>query len=268
MRGSRGCGGGSRSEGFPAHDAVLSWPRQGSNFDFVAEREGQVRECVHSHVPGTAQELGNVRLGSPDEPGEKGVFGAMMGVGARALPNALRPCNLRGRDAIALLPESVRDHRGSARLEIAGHSNLETLELEKVRVLDALKVFPIADLPLFAHVVKEGVHLGFFRVVKLAVAEVPTGRGAIGADRVHNGHRRTSTGNGPAHSLRQVNINVNRPRGRFLPRKSAQPSDHTRQRCRQGCGGGLEIPRVGGKAQFTPAEAPESRVQSPSVSAR
>jgi len=73
MRGSRACGGGSRPEGFLAHDAVLSWPRQRSNFDFVAEREGQVRECVHRHVPGTAQELGNVRLGSPDESGEIGL---------------------------------------------------------------------------------------------------------------------------------------------------------------------------------------------------
>src|SRR5271157_432737 len=103
-------------------------------------------------------------------------------------PNALRPCNLRGRDAITLLPESVRDHQGSARSEVAGHSNLETPELEKVRVFNALKVFPIGDLPLFAHVIKEGVHFDSFRIVKLAAVEIPAGRGAVGADRVHNGH--------------------------------------------------------------------------------
>src|SRR5271157_1680514 len=74
------------------------------------------------------------------------------------------------------------------RPEVAGHSNLETPELEKVRVFNALKVFPIGDLPLFAHVIKEGVHFDSFRIVKLAAVEIPAGRGAVGADRVHNGH--------------------------------------------------------------------------------
>jgi hypothetical protein len=39
----------------------------------VAEREGQIRECVHGHVPGPAQELGDVRLGGPDQSGEIGL---------------------------------------------------------------------------------------------------------------------------------------------------------------------------------------------------
>jgi hypothetical protein len=73
MRDSRGCGGGSRSEGSPAHSAILSRSRQRSNFDFVAERESQIRECVHGHIPGTAQELRNVRLGSSDQSGEIGL---------------------------------------------------------------------------------------------------------------------------------------------------------------------------------------------------
>jgi hypothetical protein len=72
MRGSRGCGGGSRSERSLVQDAILSRARQGSDLDFVAEREGQLRERVHGHIPGTAQELCNVRLGSSDESGEAG----------------------------------------------------------------------------------------------------------------------------------------------------------------------------------------------------
>src|ERR1035437_2852948 len=39
----------------------------------MAEREGQFCECVQGHVPGTAQKLGNVRLGSSDQSGEIGL---------------------------------------------------------------------------------------------------------------------------------------------------------------------------------------------------
>jgi len=39
----------------------------------MADGEGQLRECAQGHVPGTAQELRNVRLGSSDLLGKIGL---------------------------------------------------------------------------------------------------------------------------------------------------------------------------------------------------
>jgi hypothetical protein len=110
------------------------------------------------------------------------------------------PINLRGRDAIAFLPKTVRKHNQISRQEIAWHPNLKVLEFEKLSTLNALELLPAGNSASIAHFVEQPQHLRLLRIGQLIAIEVETWRGSVSTNSIYDGLQRAATSKGPLHS--------------------------------------------------------------------